>query len=116
MRWMTVTALIGLALPASAAASAPATSATAERRCRDMGASAPDYYDLRARNVKCRRARRVVKDWIESFSRSMFDRVEVGDCFCKGRRSKRRIDGVMTFHVRCADGGRVVRWWIRPFH
>ena len=117
MRWMTLAVLIGLALPASVSANAPATSAAAaERRCGDMGSSAPDYYDVRARNVKCRRARRLVKDWIDEFSGSVFDRVEVGDFTCKGRNSKRRIDGVKTFHIRCADGGRVVRWWIRPFH
>ena len=116
MRWITLAMLIGIALPASASASTPATIAAAERRCGDMGSSAPDYYDVRARNVKCRRARRVVKDWIDSLSGSVFDKVEIGDFTCKGRRSKRRIEGVETFRIRCADGDRVVRWWIRPFH
>ena len=105
-----LTKLIALVAPASVAASTGATTAAAdERRCGDMGASAPDYYDVRARNVKCLRARRTVRRWIRAMSGSVFDTVEVGNLTCKGRRSSRRIDGVKTFRIRCADGGRVVR-------
>jgi hypothetical protein len=107
----TFVVLAGLALPGGAAAEVPA----AERRCGDMGARAPDYHDVRAREVTCRRAKKVVLKWAHTFTDSVFERVEVGDFVCHGRRSKRRIGGVRTFYIRCVDESRVVRWWIRPF-
>jgi hypothetical protein len=117
MRRVLLAMLIPLFAPTSAAANTGVTTAPAdERRCGDMGASAPDYYDVRARNVKCPRARRTVRRWIRARSGSVFDTVDAGNFTCKGRRSSRRIDGAKTFRIRCADGGRVVRWWIRPSH
>jgi len=54
--------------------------------------------------------------WIDAMSGSVFETLEVGDFVCDGRRSNRRIGGIRTFYIRCADGPRVVRWWIRPYH
>ena len=96
----------------------PAHGVAAERRCGDMGSRAPDYHDVRARDTSCRRARRTVLRWAKSLGSggTVFDQVQVGAFTCDGRRSKRRIDGKKTFSIRCVDGTRRVRWWIRPFH
>src|SRR5262249_30679926 len=114
MRWAPLAALSVVLVLTSTTAGAGTTQASAgQRHCGDMGASAPDYHDVRARKVKCQRARRTVRRWINAGWNSVLDTVEVGDLTCKGHRSSRRIDGVKTFRIRCAGGARVVRWWIR---
>jgi len=117
VRWMMATVvLLGVAFLAPADAASAAMATGGERRCGNMGSKAPDYYDVRARNLSCRRARRVVLKWIDAFAESVFNKVRVGDFVCDGRRSRRRIRGVRTFRIRCVDDPRAVRWWIRPYH
>ena len=100
---------------ALAAVCVPPASAAAEKHCGNMGAAAPDYYDVRARTTTCIAARAVVRSWIRHGC-GVFERCTARTYYtCHGRRSARRIGGTSTFLINCRTGERTVRWWIVPF-
>lgn len=103
-------AAIAALLTTISAGPAPAAEAAERQRCGTVSGGVA-LYDIRARGVGCRYARRTARAWRRAV---LADRCRDGRfrCRARGYRCRARPPAEIHYKVRCRRDAKRVTWWI----